>query len=62
MQQDYLLITVKATDNDTDENGMLSYHLQVNNENVQETDEFRIDATTGELRTKRELNRKERAK
>ncbi|XP_039957046.1 cadherin-87A [Bactrocera tryoni] len=61
VQQDYLLITVKATDNDTDENGVLSYHLQVNNENVQETDEFRIDAATGELRTKRELNRKERA-
>ncbi|CAD6991441.1 unnamed protein product [Ceratitis capitata] len=61
VQQDYLLLTVKATDNDTDENGVLSYHFQVSNENVQETDDFRIDAVTGELRTKRELNRKERA-
>ncbi|XP_036327722.1 cadherin-87A [Rhagoletis pomonella] len=61
VQRDYLLLTVKATDNDTDENGYITYHLQVNNENVQETEEFRIDAVTGELRTKRELNRKERA-
>ncbi|XP_067636828.1 cadherin-87A [Eurosta solidaginis] len=61
VQRDYLLLTVKATDNDTDENGYITYHLQVNNENVQETNEFRIDSVTGELRTKRELNRKERA-
>lgn len=30
MQKDYLILTVKATDNDTDENGKVYYHLQVN--------------------------------
>jgi Cadherin domain len=52
-------MTVKATDLDTEENGRISYYLQVNNENVLETDEFIIDEVTGELKMKKTLNRKQ---
>lgn len=58
LMSDYLVMTVKAFDNDTGDDGKVSYHLQVKNENVQETDEFVINEITGELRTKRLLNRK----
>ncbi|XP_068152287.1 cadherin-87A [Drosophila tropicalis] len=62
VQPDYLLLTVKALDNDTDENnGKISYHLQVNNQNVQETSEFKVNEVTGELRARQQLNRKNRA-
>lgn len=59
---DYLVMTVKASDNDTGINGHLKYHLQKNSQNVQETDDFRIDEMTGELRLKRQLNRKHQSK
>lgn len=49
---DYLVMTVKATDNDTGDNGRLSYHLQLNNANVQATAEFGIDELSGELRVR----------
>lgn len=62
VQPDYLLLTVKAVDNDTEENGKVSYHLQVNNRNEQQTGEFKIDEVTGELRARTQLNRKNRAK
>ncbi|EDW97645.1 cadherin-87A [Drosophila yakuba] len=61
VQPDYLLLTVRAMDNDTEENGKISYHLQVNNRNEQQTGEFKIDEVTGELRAKTQLNRKNRA-
>ncbi|XP_030078648.1 cadherin-87A [Drosophila hydei] len=61
VQPDYLLLTVKALDNDTDGIGKVSYHLQVNNQNVQQTTEFKIDEATGELRVRQQLNRKNRA-
>ncbi|XP_070137828.1 cadherin-87A [Drosophila bipectinata] len=61
VQPDYLLLTVKAADNDTEENGKISYHLQVNNRNEQQTGEFKIDEVTGELRARTQLNRKNRA-
>ncbi|XP_017083648.2 LOW QUALITY PROTEIN: cadherin-87A [Drosophila eugracilis] len=61
VQPDYLLLTVKAMDNDTEENGKISYHLQVNNRNEQQTGEFKIDEVTGELRARTQLNRKNRA-
>lgn len=54
------MLTVKAVDNDTDENGKISYYLQVNDENVKETNDFKIDTETGELRSNRDLSRKER--
>ncbi|KAK7790843.1 hypothetical protein R5R35_010718 [Gryllus longicercus] len=57
----YLVMTVKATDEDGGENGHVSYHLKVNNMNKQETDEFGINADTGELRTKIILDREIRA-
>lgn len=59
---DYLVMTVKATDKDTGDDGKLTYHLQENNEIVPETADFRIDEQTGELRTKRVLNRKQKSK
>ncbi|XP_037891980.1 cadherin-87A [Glossina fuscipes] len=58
VQKDYLLLTVKAFDNDTDENGKVFYHLQMNDQNIQETDDFKIDAETGELRANKDLYRK----
>lgn len=53
---------MKATDKDQGENGQISYHLKVGNENVQETEEFAINADTGELRAKIILDREVRAK
>ena len=54
--------TVRATDDDGDdnENGQISYFFKVNNENVGETPEFRIDERTGELRTRVSLDREEK--
>uniref|UniRef100_A0A1A9VG57 Cadherin domain-containing protein n=1 Tax=Glossina austeni TaxID=7395 RepID=A0A1A9VG57_GLOAU len=62
VQKDYLLLTVKAFDNDTDENGKVFYHLQMNDQNTQETDDFKIDAETGELRANKDLYRKTKDK
>uniref|UniRef100_A0A336M3D8 CSON011390 protein n=1 Tax=Culicoides sonorensis TaxID=179676 RepID=A0A336M3D8_CULSO len=59
---DYLMMTVKAEDPDEGDNGKLAYHLQVKNENVQETEEFTIDEMSGELRVKKNLDRKTRAR
>ncbi|GLV42165.1 Cadherin 87A, partial [Carabus blaptoides fortunei] len=59
---DYLVMTVKAIDKDTGENGRVTYHLKVNNHNVLETDEFIIDSDTGELRTKIFLDREVKSK
>ncbi|XP_063930740.1 cadherin-87A isoform X2 [Zophobas morio] len=58
----YLVMTVKATDVDENENGRITYHLKVDGQDVQETDEFSIDANTGELRSKKFLDREEKAK
>ncbi len=60
--KDYLVLTVKANDSDPGDNGKVSYHLQVNNENVQETDEFEINEVSGELRLKKKLDRKTNAR
>lgn len=59
---DYLVMTVKAVDKDSGENGRVTYHLKVNNHNVQETDEFIIDMDNGELRTKMFLDREVQSK
>lgn len=60
--KDYLVLTVKAEDLDNGDNGKISYHLQVNNENVQETETFEIDLISGELRLKRALNKKQQSR
>lgn len=60
--QDYLVLTVKANDSDHGENGKISYHLKVNNENVQETETFEINEISGELRLKQKLNRKKKSR
>ena len=53
---------MQATDRDgnDNENGRISYFLKVNNINMLETDEFKIDQTSGELRSKGKLDREER--
>lgn len=58
----YLVMTVKATDKDSGENGKISYHLKVVNKNVQETEEFVINEETGELRAKIILDREVKSK
>ncbi|XP_067010919.2 cadherin-87A [Anabrus simplex] len=57
----YLVMTVKATDEDHGENGRIGYHFKVDNMDVQETDEFTINMDSGELRTKIILDREVRA-
>lgn len=54
---DYLVLIIKASDQDSGENGHVSYHFKVNNTNVQHTDQFMIDAETGELRVRIPLDR-----
>jgi len=53
--------TVKAVDEDPvgNDNSKISYFFKINNVNVDETPKFRIDETTGELRTKVALDREE---
>lgn len=53
--------TVRAVDQDgaENDNGRVSYFFKVNNENVAETREFRIDENTGELKTRLRLDREE---
>ncbi|XP_063827722.1 cadherin-87A [Ostrinia nubilalis] len=60
-QADYLITTIKATDEDSGENGRVSYYLKVDNQNVGETQEFSLDADTGELRTKTFLDREHKS-
>lgn len=60
--QDYLVLTVKANDSDSGDNGKISYHLQVNNENLQETETFDINEVSGELRLKQKLNRRKKSR
>merc|ERR550532_2677623 len=47
-------------DGPDNDNGKISYFFKVNNENIAETGEFKIDQTTGELRTKVKLDREEK--
>ncbi|XP_028171675.1 cadherin-87A-like, partial [Ostrinia furnacalis] len=60
-QADFLITTIKATDEDSGENGRVSYYLKVDNQNVGETQEFSLDADTGELRTKTFLDREHKS-
>lgn len=54
---DMLVMTVHAVDEDSGENGRVTYHFKVKDSNVQETEEFSIDPDTGELRAKIILDR-----
>ncbi|CAH2085946.1 unnamed protein product [Euphydryas editha] len=56
-QADYLVTTIKAIDEDTGDNGKVSYYFKVDNQNVGETQEFSLDPNTGELKTKTFLDR-----
>ena len=52
---------LRAEDRDSGSNGEVRYHLKVNETNVQETPEFSLDAKSGELRSRKALDREERA-
>lgn len=54
-------MTVKATDEDTGDNGRISYFIQHDNQNVQSTEDFSIDEATGELKTKRDIDRSDKS-
>lgn len=56
-----MITTIKATDEDSGENGRVSYYLKVDNQNVGETAEFSLDPDTGELRTKTFLDREHKS-
>ncbi|CAH0398993.1 unnamed protein product [Chilo suppressalis] len=60
-EADYLITTIQATDEDSGENGRVSYYLKVDNQNVGETAEFSLDPDSGELRTKTFLDREHKA-
>ncbi|XP_045467864.1 cadherin-87A isoform X2 [Harmonia axyridis] len=60
--ENYLVMTVKAVDDDEGENGRITYHLRTNVGNVQETEEFIIDSDTGELRTKKALDSEKKSR
>jgi hypothetical protein len=59
-----VFLTVRAIDRDGEDNdnGRISYFLKVNNKNVLETEKFKIDERSGELRTKagQRLDREEK--
>lgn len=57
-----IVLIVKATDKDQGENGRVTYHLNVGDEIVQETDDFTIDEKNGELKLKRDLDREEKSR
>ncbi len=52
---------VLAEDKDPGENGRVTYHFKVGNNNTQTTDEFSIDENTGELRTIVNLDRERKS-
>ncbi|GIZ01522.1 cadherin-87A [Caerostris extrusa] len=59
---DFLVLIVSAEDKDRGENGRVSYYLKVGDTNVEETEHFRINTVTGEIRTKSILDREEQSK
>ncbi|KAJ8670760.1 hypothetical protein QAD02_002019 [Eretmocerus hayati] len=61
-EPNYLVMTVKAIDRDSGDNGKVSYHMKVGNRNAQETEEFSINQETGELRSKIILDRETKNK
>ncbi|XP_065199853.1 cadherin-87A [Planococcus citri] len=61
VEVNHLVMKVFAEDKDPGENGRVTYHFKVGNNNTQATDEFSIDENTGELRTLVNLDREKRA-
>ena len=55
------VLKVTAVDDDTGDNGKISYHLRVNDQNVQETQEFIINEDSGELYAKIALDREKKS-
>jgi len=59
--ESFLVLVVKAEDADAGQNGLVSYHIRAGEELVQETAEFNLDASSGELRTRMTLDRESRS-
>ncbi|XP_054711474.1 cadherin-87A-like [Uloborus diversus] len=59
---DFLVLIVSAEDKDRGENGRVSYFLKVGDANVEETEHFKINTVTGEIRTKSILDREENSR
>ncbi|XP_066259350.1 cadherin-87A isoform X1 [Euwallacea similis] len=57
-----IVLIVKATDKDQGENGRVTYHLKIDDQMLQETDNFIIDEKNGELKLKRDLDREEKSR
>ena len=52
---------VLAEDRDDGENGRVTYHFRIGNNDTQKTDEFSIDENTGELHTLVHLDREKKS-
>ena len=52
-----IITLVFSRDGQDGENGRVSYHFKVSNQNVDQTNEFIIDTTTGEIRAKTKFDR-----
>ena len=52
-----VIILIFSRDGQDGENGRVSYHFKVSNQNVDQTNEFIIDTTTGEIRAKTKFDR-----
>lgn len=61
VEVNHLVATVQAEDKDEGDNGRVTYHFKVGNNNTQFTDEFSIDENTGELRTTVPLDRENKS-
>ena len=59
--EDHLVLVLKADDADIDDNGRVTYHIQVGEQLVQETAEFKLNPDSGELRTRLKLDREAQA-
>lgn len=60
-EDDYLVLILRADDEDPGDNGRIAYHIRAGEQLVQETSEFKLDPQSGELRTRLKLDRETQA-
>ena len=60
-EEAFLVLVLQAEDDDPGDNGLVSYHIRVGEQLVQETAEFHVDSVSGELRTRMTLDRETKA-
>lgn len=59
--ENHLVLVLRADDADPGDNGRITYHIRLGEQLVQETPEFKLDANSGELRTRLKLDRETQA-